>query len=414
MNHPSSIVRLPLYHEEKMLGSNGNTIQQKNRALILRMLRDNREMSRVEIASRTGLKKATVTIIISDLLETGIIESGGYLETEVGRKAQSLHIAHDRFYVIAVKFSHSHYSIGLFDFCSECLMLQRYTMPDGLFLEDVAELLANHLKPMIAVLGSKAMAIGVGYELVSLNMWNDASMSVANVREVFQDRMETLCGIPVLCNRNMFFSAYRWRHLNSNNLAMSTVLSISVNSSVQAFLQAANSYIILGKQQFAGSIGRIPVTVDNSKAALVLDDLLSTDAIVQQVIDARQQYPDSMLYQHSNIQVEHVIDAYYLCDPLARFVYNRALKQLGNLLSAFINLLNPDCIVLSGKLPYCKEALDAIYETATMNILPMTQVHINFYYPNTQSRQTNLDPVLSGISENISNQCIRNIMIDKL
>ena len=50
MNHPSSIVRLPLYHEEKMLGSNGNTIQQKNRALILRMLRDNREISPVEPA----------------------------------------------------------------------------------------------------------------------------------------------------------------------------------------------------------------------------------------------------------------------------------------------------------------------------------------------------------------------------
>ncbi len=44
----------------KALGINSSTIQQRNRAVLLQLIRDNKVISRVDLARLTGLKKATI------------------------------------------------------------------------------------------------------------------------------------------------------------------------------------------------------------------------------------------------------------------------------------------------------------------------------------------------------------------
>lgn len=64
-----------------------NTLRQMNASVVLNVIRENSPLSRAQIAKATGITKATISEIVSDLLEEKIIyESGVSEEGGLGRK----------------------------------------------------------------------------------------------------------------------------------------------------------------------------------------------------------------------------------------------------------------------------------------------------------------------------------------
>ena len=57
------------------LGINSNEMQKVNRCLVLKILMENSHMTRHELAAKTGLHKTTITNIINEFLDIGIITS---------------------------------------------------------------------------------------------------------------------------------------------------------------------------------------------------------------------------------------------------------------------------------------------------------------------------------------------------
>ena len=57
-----------------MLASNQVFQKKANIALVLQTIHRYKEISRVEVASRLGLKKSTVSNIVSELLNYGVID----------------------------------------------------------------------------------------------------------------------------------------------------------------------------------------------------------------------------------------------------------------------------------------------------------------------------------------------------
>ena len=54
-------------------GMNSGEMQKNNRMLVFRTLLENGSMTRTELASCIGLQKATITNIINEFLELGIV-----------------------------------------------------------------------------------------------------------------------------------------------------------------------------------------------------------------------------------------------------------------------------------------------------------------------------------------------------
>ena len=54
-------------------GKNNEVIQHQNRLLVLRLIRERRVISRVELAELTGLKQATITNIINELIKNDYV-----------------------------------------------------------------------------------------------------------------------------------------------------------------------------------------------------------------------------------------------------------------------------------------------------------------------------------------------------
>ncbi|MET8197312.1 helix-turn-helix domain-containing protein, partial [Micromonospora sp. NPDC005222] len=61
-----------------------------NRAAVLRHVRRHAPCSRADVAARTGLNKATVSSLVAELIEHGLLRETGLTENRVGRPATML------------------------------------------------------------------------------------------------------------------------------------------------------------------------------------------------------------------------------------------------------------------------------------------------------------------------------------
>ena len=88
--------------------------QAMNRSLLLRLLQQNKVCSRANLAEQSGLKQATITNIISDLISWGIVEETGLIEGCKGRRAIGIRLRNEGSYVIGVRISRKYFEIGIF------------------------------------------------------------------------------------------------------------------------------------------------------------------------------------------------------------------------------------------------------------------------------------------------------------
>ena len=75
-------------------GVNNKLLKQKNRGLLLKLIATGECSSRIELAQKTGLAKMTVSNIVSEFIESGILEEREKLQTDTkGRNPVQLSIA---------------------------------------------------------------------------------------------------------------------------------------------------------------------------------------------------------------------------------------------------------------------------------------------------------------------------------
>ena len=79
-----------------------NTIRGQNRILILNLIRQHGTISRVDLASETGLSTAALTKITGQLLDHGLIREMGLGESAQGRKPVLLELNHEARHIIGV------------------------------------------------------------------------------------------------------------------------------------------------------------------------------------------------------------------------------------------------------------------------------------------------------------------------
>lgn len=86
----------------------------KNEKIILSLINKS-PVSRADIAKRTGLTKAAVTIIVDDLKERGIVcEQSGRSNT-VGRNPVMLHLNEQAYYTVGINITRRHITLGITD-----------------------------------------------------------------------------------------------------------------------------------------------------------------------------------------------------------------------------------------------------------------------------------------------------------
>jgi predicted NBD/HSP70 family sugar kinase len=120
--------------------------------------------SRLELMKASGLSSATVSNVISDLINDGMVAEAGSVDSDGGRPRTLLRVRPDFAQVVGVDIGETHVQVGLFDCTLATVKLATYPIADTrLEPELVARLVIEGINSVTAgVDPSRLLGIGVG------------------------------------------------------------------------------------------------------------------------------------------------------------------------------------------------------------------------------------------------------------
>ena len=329
------------------------SLRELNRGRVIDALRGRGTASRAEIARATGLSRSTVSSIVSDLIEAGLLteqaEATGVAHGEAGgRPPVLLSLNPSAGLAVGVDFGHSHLRVAVSDLSHEVLaeawreLDVDHSAEEG--LDAAAKLVDKVLKE--AKVDRKGV-IGVGMGLPGpINMATGAvgSSSIlpgwVGVNAALE--MERRLGLPVRVENDANLGAlaeFVW----GSGRGHSDVVYIKLSSGVGAGLLFGGK-LHEGAGGTAGEIGHIPAqngtAICRCGSRGCLETVVSVRAIAEQVGASRGEAvsPRELLELISNQ------------DPAASRLVGEAGREIGVAVAGLCNLVNPNCVIIGGDL----------------------------------------------------------------
>ncbi len=150
-------------------GRNVRDLRRSNRSLLLRHLYFHEHVSRQDLSRATGLSTASVSNVVAELIESGVVVEAGAVESEGGRPRILLEVDASRFQVIGVDVGETHVRVERFDLALNELARADIPMTPGHYEPEVvvaaiAEGIAGVSDPSGAgtVAGAELLGVGIG------------------------------------------------------------------------------------------------------------------------------------------------------------------------------------------------------------------------------------------------------------
>lgn len=98
-----------------MIGMNQQNMNGINKYILLKNIIINEPISRIELSHLTGLSKMTITGLIKEYMEAGIVRECGAAESTGGRKRTYLQVIPESILTLGIYISRDHLSVGIID-----------------------------------------------------------------------------------------------------------------------------------------------------------------------------------------------------------------------------------------------------------------------------------------------------------
>ena len=255
--------------------SSGSTSEQSrvyNERIILHLVRQFPEISRVSIAERTGLSAQTISVITSSLLERQLLTITGKVKGRRGQPSIKLSINHKGAYGVGINVDRDHISAALLDFSGACvLQLERMvSFPSEHLAKGIAQELIEEVKATLGSEWSRVEGIGLARPDY-MDSWLETLVTDSEQREnlaelkaaleywqsdAFETWLTELTGVTCFCENDAVAAATSELLLASDSpkrhffyLFVSTACGGSL---------VANGECYFGAHGKAGSFGLIP------------------------------------------------------------------------------------------------------------------------------------------------------------
>lgn len=346
----------------RSLPASGSIKSHNLHAVLLTLLR-HEGMSRVRIAQLTELSTTTVTNLVAELLEQGIVAEEGSEDIEtkrgVGRPRTVLRLIPDARYVIGVYMGTSRVRVMLTDLFARPLGSREFnflpeTLPEMVFeetLSAVQGIIAESGVNRKAIIGVGIGAPGLVDAYLGVNIFSPVlGWRNLPVRTWFASRL----GLPVFVDNNV------------RAMAMAESL-LGVGRDVYVFSYVCarggvGSGLVVGGRLYrggvaAGEIGHMSILPDTGEACRCgnigcLETLVSESAIVRAAQALAVREPRGLLASHlmeaGKRPIERIFDAARAGDSATRNLLNERARYMGIALANLVNTVSPEMIVLDG------------------------------------------------------------------
>jgi len=376
--------------------ANLDHIKQVNSATIYKVIEKYAPISRVKVAKVSKLAPASVTKITRQLLEQGIICETARQASTGGRCAISLAPNTDNIYVLAVKIGQKTLSLSCYNLAAERLSTKQIKIKaeDEPSSPALLTLLISEIDSFIKKQQKQTGKISA--IAISLSGLINPKKGVVLytpyhplVNFPLVEKIEQHFQLPTFIGNHTRSLALAEHYFGASKECLDSIL-ISIHHGVGSGI-IIEGKALLGQNFNIGEIGHIQANPAGRRCHCgnfgCLETEVSDTVIVDKVARAIKQGSFTRLSLDS-LNIEKIYQAAEDNDPLCQKIVEDAATYLGKAIAILINLLNPQKIIIAGKIIVAKTSLlstieQCIAHQALPNFQHKVQIETSLLPPDT-------------------------------
>ncbi len=354
-----------------------------NASLLLGMIWEGRSVSRAELSRRTGLSRSTVSAIVDDLGERGLVRLGRLGASQGGRPPTMVEFCTDTFAFCGVDIGATHITTVLVDAYGRELASARATLDTRERPDEAMSMVRRHLDAVRERAdGEELRLVGVGLAVPSpVDSLRPFEMSPAVMpawsgRDLIAEvRAHTDVHVLVENDANAGAVAERWWGAGRD---VRNLTYIKLGTGVGAG-HVLRGELYRGTRGTAGEIGHFAIDPRGPRCACGLRGCLTTLVGTPELLDRTRVH--LQLPAGAAITIAVVLDAARRGDPRVGALCEEMGDALGTAIAGLLNLLDPEMVVLGGQISALGDQLltplrDAIRTRALFTSVANTEIAI--------------------------------------
>ena len=370
----------------KITGNN-QYLKELNKATVLDLIRQNKRLSRKELADLTGLSPTACGSITRELIKDGFLHETGQGESTGGRKPVMLELKPNSYYAVGFDIGMSELKMVIADITAKVLVQKQFEYSPGISVEKVIkfigekffEVISNEKLSVDKFIGSGLSIPGIldrrtNKIIIAPNLaWNEVDLGT---------EISEALGMPAYIENEAMCSAIceHWIGKCSN---IENFICINIESGIGAGIFIGES-IYRGYSGSAGEIGHLIVKENGRLCGCGNRGCLETYASIRHMlreINERVQkgYSSDIINPGmGTLSWDKIVEAAYKGDELCLQVLKKGAIYTGYAVAFLINTLNPEAIVLKCFKEYAPLVMDTLIKTVNENALkyPVSKVKI--------------------------------------
>lgn len=312
-----------------------------------------------ELCKELLLSAPKVTSIISDLMDDGLVQDHGKVDSTGGRRANLYGLAPESGFFLGVDVKHYHINIGLIDFQNNPVkIIENYSYRlnnSQESLEDLCDIINNFIGELPV---SKEKILGMGINLSGrINYATGYSYSFFNFQEdPLSKIIKSHIGIPVFLendSRAMAYGEFSAGIVKEEKDVLFLNLDYGLGMGIML-----NQELYYGKSGYSGEFGHFPMFQNEILCKCGKKGCLETEAsgwALIEIFKKKLKEGSTTLVAKNNdtlddITLQDIINAVLNDDVLAIELIAEIGNKLGRAVAMLINLFNPELVILGGSL----------------------------------------------------------------
>lgn len=341
-------------------------LKRHNRRLILRAIYEDLADNRAALALETGLAKPTVSEIVADLIDKGLIEEGGHgsSTTSGGKRPRLLNFVPTARQVIGVSIDPNEI-VGCLTNCDGYIVAQHHIRVDDAPGAPLLTLLGYAINALIAQIDAPLLCISVGVPGI-----------VNHVKGIVKS--SPVLGWYDLALGDYLSARYRVPAYVGNNTELAARAQIAYNNleDSENLVTVLVNHVIEVGIAFDSSVfhhGSAINTLCLSSGAPQQVEFLRWNHIAARAAELQAQHPGSLL-PDASLTYLHIRHAARQGDAAALTLLNEIAAVLAEIYAWIIGLMRPDEITLAGSISDLGQVLIGEIRRRVADLLPVEAV----------------------------------------
>jgi N-acetylglucosamine repressor len=343
-----------------------------NRRIALTLVRARQPISRADLARAMGVRRSAVSLIVTELLQNGLIVEGATGETLRGRKPTFLYIDARRRTVVAVDIRASQTFVMPADLLGQPLggVTHFATNRDP---KALVRALASRIGSLLAEHGGAASCEGIGVvvpgmvEHTTMRILHAPTLGWRNV-----DLLEPLSratGLPVQIENSgrACALAQLWARHAESGIEAGDLVFVSISDGVGVGV-IVRGELVRGRHNIAGEFAHVPLSLDGPRcscgAAGCWEAYVSNRATLARYFGRGADLSGPVPADQLDFTIEDLVARARAGDGKAGAALQTTGRYLGLGLASVVNALDPGCVYIGGEITAAWDLIGATVRAA--------------------------------------------------